>query len=193
MKRNALALFATIIALCLALTACGATKEDNTKAFAGVWELSGMVNDGQETTEEELDLIKSFGLNVFVVLGEDGSCTLNLFGAEMNGGTWEATSATAGSMKVQDGEQTIESSLAITEEGQLTLEMETDKLIFNKTTQEAMEEYLKNNKPGTSAQSESADEQEQDDSADADDSAEAEDAEETEGTEEADGAEEDGE
>ena len=105
--------FAVMLALCLALAGCGGNKsssgdpapqkptstsettaEPNAEAdlgaaFKGSWELVSMVQEGEETSEEDMQAMKEFGYCVYLDLNEDGTATLDMFG-EIVTGTWEA-------------------------------------------------------------------------------------------------------
>lgn len=101
-KTLALAL-ACAAALCLsvALVGCGggggassggSVAEDPAKAFYGTWEFTGMEENGEATSQEDIDLLKSMGLNCTVTLGEDLSVTFDMFG-DVATGTWEVKAA----------------------------------------------------------------------------------------------------
>ena len=62
-----------------------ATTDD----LVGKWKLSKLVQNGSATGTDELEMMQSMGLEVSLNLSEDGSATLVLFGAKMEG-TWEA-------------------------------------------------------------------------------------------------------
>ena len=63
-----------------------ATTDD----LVGKWKLSKLVQNGSATGTDELEMMQSMGLEVSLNLSEDGSATLVLFGAKMEG-TWEAS------------------------------------------------------------------------------------------------------
>lgn len=105
--------FVVMLALCLALTGCGGNKsssgdpapqkptstsettaEPSAEAdlgadFKGSWELVSMVQEGEETSEEDMQAMKEFGYCVYLDLNEDGTAALDMFG-EIVTGTWEA-------------------------------------------------------------------------------------------------------
>ena len=58
-------------------------------AFKGSWELVSMVQEGEETSEEDMQAMKEFGYCVYLDLNEDGTAALDMFG-EIVTGTWEA-------------------------------------------------------------------------------------------------------
>ncbi len=129
MKRILKAILASLV-LCLALAACGggggsaAEPVDYKADFVGTWEISKMVQDGEETSTEDLDLMKQYGLNVYLELNEDGTSSLELFGEPMEG-TWEATAAGNGTITI-DGQ-----SVSMVLDGNLlTLEQEGSTLSF---------------------------------------------------------------
>lgn len=100
------AAFAIVLGLCIGLTGCG----DNKKEYLGSWEIVGMTNDGVETAQADIELMKSFGLTVTLSLDEDGTGVLSLFGVDYNV-TWEVSGDSATleyeggryDMKVEDG------------------------------------------------------------------------------------------
>lgn len=55
----------------------------------GVWTLDSLYSDGEETSSDDLDMIRGLGLEVTFTVNEDGSAVLMLFGEEMKG-TWES-------------------------------------------------------------------------------------------------------
>lgn len=97
-KKKVLAVGVCCMALCAALmlAACsggsGAPSEDYTKNFVGEWELVGMTEDGVETPDEDLELMKSFGMNITLTLSDDKKASFDFMG-EATEGTWEAKSA----------------------------------------------------------------------------------------------------
>ena len=93
-------------ALCLALVGCGGGGGNDAAkaAFTGTWDLTGITQDGEETTAEEISMLSSLGLDVYLTLNEDGTSKLVLFGESMEG-TWTADSETAGTITLQ-GEST---------------------------------------------------------------------------------------
>ena len=110
-KKGVIALMACVFALCLALVGCGDNAAANKAAFTGTWDLVEMNQDGQVTGSDDLETLKSLGLEVYVNLNEDGTAALVLFGEAMNG-NWEATSTTAGTITLdnQKVDMTIEDS-----------------------------------------------------------------------------------
>ncbi len=142
MRKRMLGFFALVV-LCLAMVGCGSvTQEDYRPNFTGVWELDSMVSDGEQTSGDEIELVKAFGMNVFLILDEDGSCKLNLFGRELYTGTWEATSASEGSLKLTDEDDTSMSGDLTMADDKLTMSSESNSITFVKTTQEDMEAFL---------------------------------------------------
>lgn len=102
-----------MLALCLALVGCGGgassggsgaqespsvAEPDFGANFRGSWELVSMMDDG-ETSEVDLEQMKALGMYVYLDLNEDGSATLDVFGAPTDG-TWEAQSENAATMTV---------------------------------------------------------------------------------------------
>lgn len=127
MKRFWTALLATF-ALCLALVGCGSKSPavDPKTDFVGTWEIIRMVENGEETSEEDLATLKTFGLNVYLTLNEDGTGAVELFGENLDG-TWTATKAGQATFTLED--QDVAMTL---NDGQLTMEQEGSSLTFKK-------------------------------------------------------------
>jgi len=88
--------------LSLALVGCGGNDEKKIKeAFTGTWNLVEMTQDGQTTSNDDLEALKSLGMEIYVNLNEDGTAALVLFG-EVFDGTWNAKSATEGSITLSE-------------------------------------------------------------------------------------------
>lgn len=126
MKKKLAALLATAcaFALCFALVGCGGS--DPSKNFIGTWVLSGGEMDGDSIDDETLSLMKSFGMDVYITLDEDGTASFVLFGEKMSG-DWKAKNATTATLTF-DGES---GDIKLADE-KLTLEADGDKLIFEK-------------------------------------------------------------
>lgn len=127
-KKLAVIAMAGLIALCLALVGCSSASEKAAAkaAFAGTWDLVEMDNNGEITSQEDIELMKSFGLEVYVNLNEDDSAQLVLFDTPLEG-TWEASSETAGKITLED--QSVDMTI---EESRLTFLQEGIALIFEK-------------------------------------------------------------
>ena len=126
-KKAMIALLSCVFALCLALVGCGGDNAAaNKAAFTGTWDLVEMSQGDEVTGSDELNTLKSLGLEVYVNLNEDGTSALVLFG-EVIDGTWEATSSTAGTIKMEG--QDVAMSIA---DSKLTFEQEGAKLTFQK-------------------------------------------------------------
>ena len=65
-------------------------KED----ISGQYEITAMITEGEETPSEDLELLKSRGLNCTIPLKSDGTGVLNLFGEETEM-TWNEKTITA--------------------------------------------------------------------------------------------------
>lgn len=63
--------------------------------LAGTYEIVAMVSEGKETTDEDLALMKSKGLNCTLTLEPGGTGVLDLFG-EKTELTWDAETISAG-------------------------------------------------------------------------------------------------
>ena len=55
---------------------------------------SGMEADGTAYSAEDLQTMKDMGMNVTLTINEDGTASMNVFGEEMTGGSWDETSLT---------------------------------------------------------------------------------------------------
>lgn len=127
-KKGIIALLSCVFALSLALVGCGGGNNEaaNKAAFVGTWDLVEMSQDGQVTGSDDLETLKSLGLEVYVNFNEDGTMVLALFGEPLDG-TWEATSTTAGKIEMQG--QAIEMTIA---DSKLTFAQEGASLTFQK-------------------------------------------------------------
>lgn len=126
-KKSVLAFLTCVLALAFALTGCSGGGKDPKANFVGSWELSGGISEGEELTEEYMEMFKEWGVNCILVLDEDGTGSLDLF-SEVEGLKWEAKDATTASITV--GKDTTDVKL---EDGKLVLEEGEDKLIFTKS------------------------------------------------------------
>lgn len=128
-KRGIAVLLSCAFAFCLVLFGCagdgGNNGEDAKKAFIGTWALVEIAQDGQVTSAEDLEMLKSLGLEVYVNLNEDGTASFMLFQESIEG-TWEAKSATEGSLTLNGQEvgMTIEDSKLKFEQDGATLMFE---------------------------------------------------------------------
>lgn len=95
------------LALCVGLAACGGGSDvdKSKKAFAGTWELVSMDENGKITAEEDVAIMKSFGMTVVLHLNDDGSASLDTtFNNTMNmEGTWTPKTATTASATLAGG------------------------------------------------------------------------------------------
>lgn len=113
-----IALVACALLTCLVVAGCGnleAYKAD----FVGTWEIIETENENETVGEEDIDLLKSLGMNVYAEIKEDGTCTLEPFGSVAEG-TWNVTGKGKATMNVMD--QAI--PMTIEEDGNLFLENE---------------------------------------------------------------------
>ncbi|WP_373573298.1 hypothetical protein [Collinsella aerofaciens] len=125
-KKSALAFLTCVLALAFALTGCSGGKDPKAN-FVGSWELSGGTSQGEELTEEYMEMFKEWGVNIILVLNEDGTGSLDLF-SEVDDLKWEAKDATTASITID--KETHDVKL---EDGKLILEEGEDKLIFTKS------------------------------------------------------------
>lgn len=110
-----LAIVACAFALCLVVTACGSSKK-YAEEFVGHYQIVSMDYDGESISEDDMESLREWGLDVVMVLDEDGTGEINLMG-EVSDVTWEATGEGEGTI-VLDGEYGGNISLA---DGQLTI------------------------------------------------------------------------
>lgn len=104
MKKGIIAALACVFALSLALVGCsGGTSANDKAAWVGTWDLYEMDDNGTVTSSDDIELLRSLGLDVYLELNEDGTSSLVLFG-EAAEGTWEAKSATEATITIS-GEQ----------------------------------------------------------------------------------------
>lgn len=78
------------MALCLGLAGCGGGSYE--KNFAGTWKLSGMETSGEASSSEDIAMLESLGISMFIELDEDMTAELDMMGEVMTG-TWSAQSA----------------------------------------------------------------------------------------------------
>lgn len=132
MKKKILALLACVTALCvsLALVGCGGggggEAKDPSANFVGTWTLTGMEENGEAMSQDDLDLMASMGLSCDLVLNEDKSGQLVIFGEGMDL-VWQAKDASTVALTAEG--ETIECKLA---DGVITLEESGTKLFFAK-------------------------------------------------------------
>lgn len=126
-KKSVLAFLTCVLALAFALTGCSGGSKDPKANFVGSWELSGGTLEGEELTDEYMDMFEEWGISCILVLDEDGTGSLDLF-SEVSDLKWEAKDATTASITVD--KETTDVKL---EDGKLVLEDGEDKLIFSKS------------------------------------------------------------
>lgn len=125
-KKSVLAFLTCVLALAFALTGCSGGKDPKAN-FVGSWKLSGGTTEGEELTDEYMDMFEEWGISCILVLDEDGTGSLDLF-SEVSDLKWEAKDATTASITVD--KETTDVKL---EDGKLVLEDGEDKLIFSKS------------------------------------------------------------
>lgn len=149
-KKRWVALFMSMIALCLVLAGCtsggAGGGADAAKSFIGDWKLVGMEENGEATSSEDIALMEQMGVTVTLSFKEDKSCTLSVFGEEMPG-TWEAKSPSEAAITIEG--QTVVATLA---NEVLTLEDDGTKMMFGKGVPEPSANAAD---PGTAAAEES--------------------------------------
>jgi len=126
-KKSALAFLTCILALAFALTGCSGGGKDPKANFVGSWQYSGGTLDGEELTDEYMDMLKEWGLNCILILDEDGTGVLDMF-LEVADLKWEAKDATTVTITAEDESHDLK-----LKDDKLVLEVEGDKLIFTKS------------------------------------------------------------
>lgn len=149
-KKRWVALFMSMIALCLVLAGCASGGAgggaDAAKSFIGDWKLVGMEENGESTSSEDIALMEQMGVTVTLSFKEDKSCALSVFGEETSG-TWEAKSPSEAAITIEG--QTVVATLA---NEVLTLEDNGTKMMFGKGVPEPSANAAD---PGTAAVEES--------------------------------------
>lgn len=130
----------SLVACAVALAGCAAQgtqggsnaptgeSSDGAQAFEGLWELVQTTSDGTVVTQEGIERLKAFGLDVHLELASDGSAILNLFDSAEEG-TWSASSSTEATIEFP-GDETIDIHIS---EGILYMPQGTDQLEFEKS------------------------------------------------------------
>lgn len=126
-KKSVLAFLTCVLALAFALTGCSGGGKDPKANFVGSWQYSGGTFDGEELTDEYMDMLKEWGVNCILILDEDGTGTLDLF-LEFDDLKWEAKDATTVTITAEDESYDLKFK-----DDKLVLEVEGDKLIFTKS------------------------------------------------------------
>ncbi len=111
MKKKIAVVFAAAcaLALCFALVGCGGGSDDAKANFVGDWKLTEGQAGGETISADDMAQLEELGLSTTFSFKEDGSCTLDLFGAETSG-TWEGKSATTASVTIEDETVDVEIS-----------------------------------------------------------------------------------
>ena len=95
MKRliGAFAAFASAMALCFALTACGQNAEPNYDGnYIGTWKVVEMQTDSSDSMDKTLKRLDAVGKSVMLYLNEDKTAQFDMAGTDSMEGTWEALS-----------------------------------------------------------------------------------------------------
>lgn len=102
------------------------SSADAKKAYVGSWKLTGMTENGEAISQDDMAMMEAFGMTVSLTVSEDGNFELMYFG-ESQKGTWEAKSATEASFTVEG--DTVSATL---KDGKLTLSESGTDLVFEK-------------------------------------------------------------
>ena len=116
----------TLFALCAVLVGCGKAKVDYKEAFTGSWDLVSLVDNGGEPQTEEITQLGNQGLHTYLDLNEDGSSTLDLYGAKLQG-TWTESGDGQGVVVLQN----VSTPITLKDD-QLVMMHDTSMLTFNK-------------------------------------------------------------
>lgn len=91
MKTKRIITILLIAILTLSLVGCG---NGGSKASpAGTYTLTAMTENGEPLSQEDLDMLSSLGLSVSLIMNEDGTGSIQLFGEE-KAFTWKGTTLT---------------------------------------------------------------------------------------------------
>ena len=132
-KKGLAILLGCVFALSLTLFGCGgggtgatSSKTSFREAFTGTWNLVEMTQDGNMTSADDLETLRALGMEVYVNLNADGTLALVMFGESLEG-TWDATSATQGTVTMNntDVDMTLDNS-------RLTFEQQGMTMVFEK-------------------------------------------------------------
>lgn len=125
-KKSALAFLTCVLALAFALTGCSGGKDPKAN-FVGSWKLSGGTLEGEELTDEYMEMFEEWGLSCILVLDEDGNGSLDLF-SEVSDVKWEAKDTTTATITADGDSQDMK-----LKDGKLVLEADGDELVFTKS------------------------------------------------------------
>lgn len=125
-KKSVLAFLTCVLALAFALTGCSGGKDPKAN-FVGSWKLSGGTLEGEELTDEYMEMFEEWGLICILVLDEDGTGSLDLF-SEVSNVKWEAKDATTATITADGDSQDMK-----LKDGKLVLEADGDELVFTKS------------------------------------------------------------
>lgn len=114
-----------LMASLLVFAGCGGSKDD-ASSFVGTWNLSSMEQSGQTVGSDQMEQMNSMGLSCYIVLSEDKTAKLDMFG-QVKEGTWAAKDASTCTITFDN--QPADATLA---DGKLTLEEDSTKLVFEK-------------------------------------------------------------
>lgn len=128
-KLGIITLVACVMALCLVLVGCG--KKDSKEAFVGTWTLHSIESATEDMSmdADSISLLRDMGVNVTLMLNDDGTFVLNTGNNQMTG-SWETKSDTAGTATADGYQGTVD--LSIGDDGILTFQQENEKLLFSK-------------------------------------------------------------
>lgn len=102
--RKLTVIVACVLTVCLFMSGCGKKKNaDYRQNFAGTWEAIEISGDGNASSASDFELLKNYGLGVYLELRDDGTMALETFGA-VEEGTWEAPKERAGTIQI-DGQK----------------------------------------------------------------------------------------
>lgn len=125
-KKSVLAFLTCVLALAFALTGCSGGKDPKAN-FVGSWKLSGGTLEGEELTDEYMEMFEEWGLSCILVLDEDGTGSLDLF-SEVSDVKWEAKDTTTATITADGDSQDMK-----LKDGKLVLEADGDELVFTKS------------------------------------------------------------
>lgn len=104
----------------------GVTRPTPRRRVIGTWELSELTG----ASEDDMAMMKAFGLTIEATFAEDGTFKLGMFGETMDG-TWDAKSADKVSLTIEG-----DSIDATIKDGVLSIEVDGEGMKFKKTSDE---------------------------------------------------------
>ena len=146
--KKLLPLFSCLLALCLmtiGLSACGSAKDEEDWDgempagidFVGTWHIESRWTDGHELSGDNLQIVRDYGYDSFLVLNVDATAELNLYGHVFSG-TWLVVNETQATLSTDEVNETLR-----LDGDKLVFGDDDDFIIFARSTEEEYEAFLK--------------------------------------------------